>query len=584
MSSASAGARPTPFSLSPFSLSSGTTFRFALLIIAISGTIFSVGLFYAAPFLGDRRVGLEATHACVEKYAPGAASGDAEAASHLAQCGGLSDTALLWIQLGVLGCFWALVALAYWVLPGRRIRRRGYVPLNTRDFPSIEEELARLMRSVGVDRRVNLLTDLLDGRVTALAFGRVGMRYVLLSRGLIALHDTDPRAFRAIVLHELAHLRNRDVDIAYLTLISSSIFSRMVTIPVILVFPLAALDPSGGAASFYLGTAAGTLVFGLAVPLTRNAVLRNREFHADARAAAWGKGETGLAAVLSTQSEADSQAADPPVEFLRPHPLAARRLDALRDPTPLFSFVPWEGFALGLVCAMAQGPITAFTSGFLGLSPSHPLAALPAALPLAAGAVYGLWRAELAAFYLGRGLSTAHRVAAATGIGFVIGTVTRPSSLGMPQTGPSAPPGELAAWLFLLFLGGYVFTRWLAYTARAWAPLSAASRLRGLLVVGVICCALVPLSFGLGLSYVIHPTDLALTFSASSDASARGIPIYLIRVLAVADATIPLVYGVVAAVALAAVPLGGRFATRGRRPSGHPPRFLPHQDRPWRMP
>ncbi|MCX5199362.1 M48 family metallopeptidase [Streptomyces sp. NBC_00249] len=535
-------------------------------MIAISGTVFSVGLFWVRPFLGDRAVGLEAVRACVEKYAAGAASGDAEAARRLALCGGLSDNALLWIQLGVLGCFWALVALVYWILPGRRIRRRGYGPLGTRSFPGIHEDLARLMRSAGMDRRVNLLVDLLDGRVNALAFGRVGKRYVLLSRGLIALRDTDPEAFRAIVLHELAHLRNRDVDIAYLTLISSQLFSRLVAIPVTLAFPLAVFDPSAGPASFYLGTAAGTLLLGLAVPLTRNAVLRSREFHADARAASWENGGTGLAAVLTSQREIDSRAAAPPVEFLRPHPLAARRLDALRDPAPLFSFVPWEGFALGLVCAIAQGPVTAFTSGFLGLPASHPLAALPAALPLAGGAVYGLWRAESAAFRFGRGVSSAHRAAVATGIGFVTGTVLRPTHLGTPQMGPSAPAGELAVWLFLLFLGSYVFVQWLAHTARAWAPLEAVGRLRGLLVAGVMCCALVPLSFGLGLSYVIHPSDVALAFSASPDAGDRGTGTYLMRVLAVAQDEVPLGYGVFAAAALAVVPLSGRITARAGKP------------------
>jgi hypothetical protein len=352
---------------------------------------------------------------------------------------------------------------------------------------------------------------------------------------------------------------------------------------VTLAFPLAVFDPSAGPARYYLGTATGVLVFGVMVPLTRNAVLRSREFYADARAASWENGETGLAAVLSTQSEIDSQAAVLPVEFLRPHPLASRRLSALRDPTPLFSFVPWEGFTLGLVCAMAQGPVTAFTSGFLGLSPSHPLAALPVALPLAVGAAYGFWRAELAAFFLGRHVTRAHRTAVATGIGFVTGTVSRPTNLGMPPTGPSALAGELAAWLFILFLGSYVFARWLAYTARAWAPLAAADRLRGLLAVSVICCALVPLSFGLGLSYVIHPTDLALTFSASPDAGDRGIPTYLIRVLTVAHAEIPLVYGVLAAVALLMVPLSGHITTRGRRRPEYPPRMPPHQDQPWRI-
>ncbi|MFG2715087.1 M48 family metalloprotease [Streptomyces goshikiensis] len=564
MSSAAAGPRRTPLPLSPFSLPSGTTFRFALLVIAVSGTVFSVGLFWVRPFLGDRAVGVEAARACVEKYTAGAASGDAEAARHLALCGGLSDSGLLWIQLGVLGCFWTLVALVYWILPGWRIRRRGYGPLDSHRFSGIREELARLSRSTGLEQRVNLLVDLLDGRVNGLAFGRAGKRYVLLSRGLIALYDTDPGAFRAIVLHELAHLRNRDVDIAYLTLISSWLFSRLVAIPVTLAFPLAVFAPSAGPASFYLGTAAGTLLVGLAVPLTRNAVLRSREFHADARAAAWETEGTGLAAVLSTQRDIDAQAAVPPVEFLRPHPLAARRLDALRDPAPLFSFVPWEGFALGLVCAIAQGPVTAFTSGFLGLPASHPLAALPAALPLAGGAAYGLWRAELAAFHFGRSVSSAHRAAVATGIGFLTGTVFRPTNFGTPRAGPSALAGESAAWLLLLFLGSYVFVRWLAHSARAWAPLGAVGRPRGLLVATVMCCALVPLSFGLGLSYVIRPTDVALTFSASPDAADRGTGTYLIRVRTLAQDRVPLAYGVLAATALAVVPLSGRVITRAR--------------------
>ncbi|MFK0258318.1 M48 family metalloprotease [Streptomyces sp. NPDC090445] len=67
-----------------------------------------------------------------------------------------------------------------------------------------------------MNRRTNLLVGLLDGSVNGLTFGRAGKRYVMLSRGLITLHRTDPEALRAIVLHELAHLRNRDVDIAYL--------------------------------------------------------------------------------------------------------------------------------------------------------------------------------------------------------------------------------------------------------------------------------------------------------------------------------------------------------------------------------
>jgi len=53
---------------------------------------------------------------------------------------------------------------------------------------------------------------------TGLAFGRVRRRYIALSGGLMTQFYTDQPAFRAVLLHELAHLRNGDVDKTYLTL------------------------------------------------------------------------------------------------------------------------------------------------------------------------------------------------------------------------------------------------------------------------------------------------------------------------------------------------------------------------------
>ncbi len=58
----------------------------------------------------------------------------------------------------------------------------------------------------------------LDPSPTGLSFGRPGSTSVALMGGLVTRQFADPPAFRAVVRHELAHLRNRDVDLTYATL------------------------------------------------------------------------------------------------------------------------------------------------------------------------------------------------------------------------------------------------------------------------------------------------------------------------------------------------------------------------------
>lgn len=65
---------------------------------------------------------------------------------------------------------------------------------------------------------MRFVLDILNPAVDGLAFGRAGRRYIMLSRGLADLHDREPALFRAVVLHELAHIRNRDLDLTAFTL------------------------------------------------------------------------------------------------------------------------------------------------------------------------------------------------------------------------------------------------------------------------------------------------------------------------------------------------------------------------------
>src|SRR5262249_38985388 len=119
-----------------------------------------------------------------------------------------------WVIAGV-GLLFGLAGLLYLVHPWWLIRRGRLTRLREDDGPELVAELAGLSRLAGLAREPVFLLGPRP-RVGGQAFGRVGRRYVRLNAGLTACHTTDPALFRAVVLHELAHLRNRDVDQAYL--------------------------------------------------------------------------------------------------------------------------------------------------------------------------------------------------------------------------------------------------------------------------------------------------------------------------------------------------------------------------------
>ncbi|MEU8352867.1 M48 family metalloprotease, partial [Streptomyces sp. NPDC048845] len=196
--------------------------------------------------------------------------------------------------------FWLLVFLVYWLLPVRRIRRRRYVPLGD-DLPGLQQTLRALRRKAGAER-VNWLAQPLDPRVSALAFGRWRRRYIVLSGGLLALRGRRPETFEAVVLHELAHIRNRDVDISFLTIAAGRVGLPALVLAV----------PAGVGWPLLWGIGTGSLAAGIAlslqalsllvvVPLSRRAVLRSREFYADARAQRWSTSPDALRTLFESR-------------------------------------------------------------------------------------------------------------------------------------------------------------------------------------------------------------------------------------------------------------------------------------------
>ena len=119
---------------------------------------------------------------------------------------------------------------------------------------------------------------------------------VLTSSGMVyeAIYfATQPAVFDAIVLHELGHIRNRDIDQTYLAV---AIWQAFV---VAALLPMAGLLISGK-----LSPPAPLIwravVLALLVYLLRNSILRSREFGADARVAELDP-DTSLGQVLAGQ-------------------------------------------------------------------------------------------------------------------------------------------------------------------------------------------------------------------------------------------------------------------------------------------
>ncbi|MBQ1020061.1 M48 family metalloprotease [Micromonospora sp. D93] len=245
----------------------------------------------------------------------------------------------------------------WWIVRRRRLRR-----LSESTAPQLFGHLEQLSHEMGLDTSPDWRLAPLARTTGGQAFGLPWHRYVQLDAGLLLLHTTDRPAFRAVVRHELAHLRHEDVDRTYLTIAIWRSFVAVALLPylVLTVHPELFRTPLGwhwrdvqlvddpGSTAYRLGS---LLVLTALVYLTRNAILRVRETHADVAAAGQGSGDA-LRAVLE-------RLPTPRYWWSRwgTHPDPRRRLATVADHRLLSTVGLWElagiGIATGLVCANA---------------------------------------------------------------------------------------------------------------------------------------------------------------------------------------------------------------------------------------
>jgi Zn-dependent protease with chaperone function len=240
------------------------------------------------------------------------------------------------------------------------------------------------------------------------AFGVRGQYALRLGGRIPLLLRKNPGSFRAIVLHELAHIANGDVARAY--------FSQAIWIAVVIVtvIPTIAFIVFIFAQSFTgkltdgLSSVELVRLFTLNLPTVlivlfqfggtlaiiaaiRSSLLRIREVYADWRAALWGA-EAPLADILRHNMSEDKT----PLwaRLLRLHPVSQERLATLQNPQLLFRITTELPFFVGVLLAyvgtgatilglnLGQILVPGFISGILQLwqNFSHPLISIVSAL------------------------------------------------------------------------------------------------------------------------------------------------------------------------------------------------------------
>ena len=322
-----------------------------------------------------------------------------------------------------------------------------------------------LAGELGVDPPPALRWRPLDGRALGLAFGPPTRRELGFTGGLVPLLVRDPGAFRAIVLHELAHLRNGDVDLSYLAV---GIWRSLVVVAlvpfVVVVLLLGVSDPPTTLALGWRLVALVPLVY-----LIRSSILRAREHDADVRASTL---EPAIRRILSAASE---QPLPRWRRSLRWHPSPEQRVAVIDDPTPLLRLGLADAVGVGIVGSLAYEEV-AILLGYFPME-SFVVRGVPALLfGSLVGVILalGVFRQTFAWLATGRGKVRTVYLGLALGAGLFVGqrlslvsAIYDESVLLRPDPRPFHL--VLAAGIALAAIA---FARWLVAASRCWLPVA----------------------------------------------------------------------------------------------------------------
>lgn len=497
-----------PPRLNPFVFPSDTSFRFILLIVSVLGASLLIysALYNSIPanreyirvYQGQCTAVTRAaypTNSLEDMFARGFA---------FSQCTTpLKHTQAAWVISGVV-LLLVVAGIIYWIFPKWKIWRDKLEPLNAQDAPEMVPYLAELCREAGLTSPPVFLLNPLNRASSGLAFGRLGRYYIVLNGGLVTRFYTDRPAFRAVVLHELAHLYNADVDKTYFSLAIGLAFLVAALVPLAISQFGRPLDET-----FNIGWR--VLALTMLVYLTLSAVLRAREVYADVRASVWDGLAGGLGRMLNSLPQPKGGRWRRYAAF---HPDPDDRRKALNETQHLFRMGFWEALGTGIAATIAfenvdsalLGPFVPASDSFLSVLGTGLIFA-----PLMVGVVgSGIWRANLAALANKRVLQGIGRLGLGLGLGFLLGQYLSLSAYALSKSQQSLTGLDLfvfdALWIGVVLASLLLFLYWINAGASTWMEVAAASRSpRPAYRVGLIIAG-IWLTLWLGLLFYVYPS------------------------------------------------------------------------------
>lgn len=188
-----------------------------------------------------------------------------------------------------------MAVLLFAVLPLWKARRSRVVPLESVDQGGeLLALLSELCTATGVAPLPRVVIDPAATSVSAVVFGRTRRPVVCLHGGLLAVRRSDPKRFRAVLLHELAHIANRDITLTYLTVALWRVFLVLVLLPYVLClgYVMYGVAANGGVPRLSRSAVLAVVMIVL-LYLARSDALRSREIYADLAAVRWGADPQG---------------------------------------------------------------------------------------------------------------------------------------------------------------------------------------------------------------------------------------------------------------------------------------------------
>lgn len=386
--------------LNPFLFPSDTDFRFILFIISIVSATFFI-YSYLFPFIPGEIAYIHNMYAsCIKAGSlahPGTSIDELLARnSYVQACNAPVGLAQFYWTLGGVVLMLVLAGIFCWLLPLWTFKRKKLEPLSEEDVPEVVAYLKTLCREATLPYTPQFVWNPLDLASNPVAFGSFGRYYIAVSGGLVKNFYKNLPTFRAVVLHELAHLRNADITKTYFTTTLGWTFGFAVLLPFVCTI-LYNDWHRGWEISLYINLGLRILVLVLLVYLIQRAVLRAREFYADVRASVWDGRDGALTYMLSPTRSPRISLWKRLFSF---HPLVEERKQIVQDTFKLFGMGFWEAFATGMVFTITVLNFN-YMLGLLHLTEAQ--IAVPGwvlALPVVGVVGIGVWRCIFARILL----------------------------------------------------------------------------------------------------------------------------------------------------------------------------------------